>query len=190
MYNFPEYLETERLIIRPARPEDAEIFHKAIINSFKELQLWLSWVKNDFTLGEATRTCREAYGKFLLNQDIMVFFIDKKTNELVGASGLMKPIWDLGIFEVGYWCNTKYTKKGLMTEGLLSLCDYAINTLKANRLYLTTDDENIDSWKLAERAGFKHEGTLRKDKLNLNGDFRNTRVYSIIREDFFFNINN
>ncbi|TBR37460.1 N-acetyltransferase [Marinomonas agarivorans] len=180
MYEFPFSLETKNLIIRPTAPQDYKIFHSAVVESYDELKEWLGWVKKDYTLAEAEKTCRESYGKYISNQDLMVLFIDKKSGELVGVSGLMKPNWDLRIFEVGYWCNTIYSSKGLMTEGLIELCKYAKANLDANRIYLTTDEKNVKSWKLAERVGFKYEGTLRKDRCDLNNNLRNTKIYSII----------
>ena len=48
----------------------------------------------------------------------------------------------------------------------------------ANRIYLTVDDNNISSYKLAERIGFELEGTLHLDRLGMNGKLRNTRVYA------------
>ena len=48
------------------------------------------------------------------------------------------------------------------------------------RVFLTTDDRNEASWRLAERAGFELEGILRNDRRNLAGGLRDTRVYSRI----------
>jgi|UPI00034B4CFB RimJ/RimL family protein N-acetyltransferase len=36
------------------------------------------------------------------------------------------------------------------------------------------------SQRLAERVGFEYEGTLRQDRMSIQGGLRNTRVYSII----------
>jgi len=55
--------------------------------------------------------------------------------------------------------------------------------LNASRVFLTTDEMNIASWRLAERAGFELEGTLRNDRRNLSGGLRNTRVYSRVPSD-------
>jgi RimJ/RimL family protein N-acetyltransferase len=41
------------------------------------------------------------------------------------------------------------------------------------------DDVNVRSWKVAERAGFALEGTLRSDALNPLGEPRDTRVYAL-----------
>jgi hypothetical protein len=40
---------------------------------------------------------------------------------------------------------------------------------------------NERSRRLAERAGFEYEGTLRQDRPDLQGRLRSTRVYAIVR---------
>jgi len=176
--HLPELIETERLIIRVAKPGDGAILNEAIVSSLESLKHWLGWVTPAPTKEESEEQCRKAYGRFLLNDDLMALFILKETNELVGGSGLHDADWEKGIFEVGYWVNQKHSGQGLMTEGVKALADHAIESLKANRVFLTTDESNTKSSKLAERAGFEYEGTLRKDRYGLNGQLRNTKVYS------------
>ena len=59
-----------------------------------------------------------------------------------------------------------------------ALAEHAQHTLNANRVFLTVDDANTQSWRLAERAGFTWEGTLRNERYNLQGELRHTRVYA------------
>jgi len=67
-----------------------------------------------------------------------------------------------------------------VTEGVRALADHALDRLAATRVFLTTDDRNIASWRLAERAGFELEGILRNERRDLAGGLRDTRVYSRI----------
>lgn len=179
----PEVVETDRLIIRVAKPGDGASFNKAILESLEHLKDWLGWVTPPPTLVQSEESCRKAYGRFLLNEDLMALFVHKETGEIVGGSGLHNADWDMRQFEVGYWGNIRYSKQGLMTEGVKALVTYAINELKASRVFLTTDERNVASWKLAERVGFTYEGTLRNDRYDMEGKFRNTRIYSVVPSD-------
>jgi len=176
----PEQLESERLIIRVARAGDGPIFNAAILESRDRLEPWLGWVTPAPTVEQSEETCRRAYSRFLLNEDLMAFFFRKSDGVLVGGSGLHDANWDLRSFEIGYWGHSKYSGQGLITEGVSALASHAIDALQASRVFLTTDDLNIPSWKLAERAGFELEGILRNERRNLSGGLRNTRVYSRI----------
>lgn len=177
--HLPSELASERLIIRPPSINDAEFLYEAIVDSFDELTRWLPWAKTMPSIDECTKTCVTAHQKFLANEDFMVLFFEKSSGLLVGASGLHKINWSLKQFEVGYWGRTQFTGKGLIYEGVKTLVDYAINHLAANRVSLTIDDKNLKSCKLAERLGFKLEGTLHSNKLDNAGELRNTKVYAI-----------
>lgn len=174
----PEQLESPRLLIRVAKPGDGPVFNEAVLSSLSELAPWLSWVSPQPTLEQSEFDCRRAYARYLLNEDLMVFFFAKDSGALVGGSGLHGADWTTRRFEVGYWCRTGYGGRGLMTEGVRFLSDYALRELGANRVFLTCDDKNVRSWKLAERAGFELEGTLVNERLNLQGHLRSTRVYA------------
>ena len=177
----PEQIESERLIIRVARPGDGAVFHEAITESLAQLAPWLGWVTPAPTPEDSEDSCCRAHERFLRNEDLMAFFFLKDGGTLVGGSGLHDADWDLRHFEVGYWGRSSFSGKGLITEGVRALADHALESLAASRVFLTTDTLNVASWKLAERAGFELEGVLRNERRNLSGGLRDTRVYSRIR---------
>lgn len=174
----PEQIESPRLVIRVAKPGDGAIFNEAILASLADLSPWLGWVTPPPSLEQSELNCRRAYARFLLNEDLMVFFIAKDTGVLVGGSGLHNADWMTRSFEVGYWCRTGHAGNGLITEGVRALAEHALRDLGANRVFLTCDAKNVRSWKLAERAGFVLEGIMVNERLNLQGQLRNTRVYA------------
>jgi RimJ/RimL family protein N-acetyltransferase len=176
----PESLRTDRLLIRVARPGDGAMLSAAVADSHAELAPWLGWVTPPPSVDEAEARCEAAHARFLRNEDLMAFFLARDTGELVGGSGLHKADWTLRQFEVGYWARTRFSGTGLITEGVRALARHAIDVLGANRVFLTTDERNLRSRALAERAGFELEGTLRKDRLDLEGRLRNTRVYAMV----------
>ncbi|RYD67480.1 MAG: N-acetyltransferase [Verrucomicrobiaceae bacterium] len=177
----PEQIESERLIIRVARPGDGIAFNEAITESLTELSPWLGWVTPPPTPEDSERSCCRAHERFMRNEDLMAFFFLKDGGTLVGGSGLHDANWDLGHFEVGYWGRSSFCGRGLITEGVRALTDHALDKLNSTRVFLTTDTLNVASWKLAERAGFELEGILRNERRNLSGGLRDTRVYSRIR---------
>lgn len=159
------------------------IFNQAIVESIEHLKDWLAWVTPIPSADESELSCRQGYARFLMNEDLMAFFILKSSGKLVGGGGLHYVHWGLRRFELGYWGRTNCLGDGLITEAVEALVQYAMKTLHANRLFLTTDERNLASQRLAERAGFEFEGTLRQDRNNAQSKLRNTRVYSVIRAD-------
>lgn len=53
--------------------------------------------------------------------------------------------------------------------------------LEANRIQIRCDALNSRSYRIAERAGFTLEGTLRKDSCGPDGSLRDTMVFSKVR---------
>lgn len=174
----PEQMESRRLLIRVARPGDGQVFNDAISRSLPDLAPWLGWVTPPPSLEQSEFNCRRAYARYLLNEDLMVFFFAKDSGALVGGSGLHGADWTTRKFEVGYWSRTGHGGQGLITEGVRALSDYALRELGAHRVFLTCDDKNVRSWKLAERAGFVLEGIMLNERFNLQGQLRDTRVYA------------
>jgi RimJ/RimL family protein N-acetyltransferase len=55
--------------------------------------------------------------------------------------------------------------------------------LGANRIEIRCDDRNERSARVAERLGFKLDGTLRCDSRGMDKVLRGTRIYSLIVAD-------
>jgi RimJ/RimL family protein N-acetyltransferase len=175
---FPESIQTDRLFIRTAKPGDGPAYNQAVVESLAELAPWLHWAKTPPTLEVSESACRHAYGCFLLDEDMMALFFERSTGTLVGGGGLHKADWKLRKFEIGYWGRTGYTGRGLISEAVTALADHAMVQLRANRLVLAVDENNVRSCRLAEKTGFVLEGTHRNADFAPNGQLRNLRVYA------------
>ena len=175
---FSEQLQSDRLVIRVAKPGDGEEYNAAVIESLPEMAPWLHWAAVAPTLAASEQARRHAYGCYLLDEDWMVFFFERASGRLIGGGGLHKADWKLRKFEIGFWCRTGSKGRGYVTEAVNTMSDYAMNDLHANRLVLTVADRNIRSWRLAERTGFVYEGTHRNADFGPDGNLRDLRIYA------------
>lgn len=107
----------------------------------------------------------------------------KSDNTLIGIVGL-KDINQLNqsaefynIIDRAYW------GKGYSTEATKLMIRYGFMELNLNRIQTQDMEENVGGWRSDEKAGFKHEGTLREDIARF-GKFHDVRVYSILRREF------
>lgn len=86
-------------------------------------------------------------------------------------------------FEVGYELfHPSYAGKGYMTEALLLFCGYLFACYPINRIQVNAMRENISSCKVAEKCGFKYEGTMRKATYH-NGKYHDLNLFSLLREE-------
>lgn len=82
--------------------------------------------------------------------------------------------------ECGYWLAEKYWGKGIITEAIKQIVEYGFNTFDIVRIYARPFSYNIPSQRALEKAGFKHEATLKKACFK-NGQFCDEMIYSIVR---------
>ncbi len=118
------------------------------------------------------------------NQYPFVIF-HKETKEIIGSTRLFEIVSKDKKLEIGWtWIIAKYWGTAVNFECKLLLLTYCFEVLKARRVQIKTDENNVRSWKAIEKLGAQFEGILRKDKIKENGDSRNAAYYSIIDDEW------
>lgn len=93
--------------------------------------------------------------------------INKENNQIIAASGYNeRSDSSVPLYEIGYWLETSFTGKGLATEVTNALTRYAFLELKAVRVQIRVQVENIKSINVAKRCGYDLEATLKKVRLD------------------------
>ncbi len=132
--DFPESFETGRLLIRSPLPGDGPQMHAAVNESLGELTPWMPWPKEHRTVEDSEASVRRARARFLERTDLMLSLFLKGTGTLVGSSGLHRIDWEVAKFEIGYWCRTRFTGQGYVTEAVRGISAFAFDALGARRL--------------------------------------------------------
>lgn len=184
LLDIPDHLETKRLLIRTPRAGDGQALYDAVSESVEHLKPWMPWAHSPVTLENEEALARRAHASFLAREDMMLLLFEKRSNKLIGGSGLHRFDWNVPRFELGYWVRVGYQGAGYISEAVNGITRFAFEILSAERVEIHMDDRNIRSWRVAERCNFKLEGTLRHYARDVNGDLRNTRIYSKIRSEW------
>jgi RimJ/RimL family protein N-acetyltransferase len=184
LFDFPHSFETERLFIRLPMPGDGEMVYEAILESLDALRKWMPWAKKPPTMEETEANVRRAYLQFLERSDLRFHIFEKSSGVFIGSSGLHQIEWSVPRFEIGYWCRSKYTGRGYITEAVRGLTVFAFKMLKAKRIEIRCDERNLRSRKVAERLGYRLEGVLRHYRLAVDHTLENTCIYAMTTEDF------
>jgi RimJ/RimL family protein N-acetyltransferase len=77
--------------------------------------------------------------------------------------------WEVRSAEIGYGVRSDRRSKGFATEALVALTRWALTDGGMQRVWLTANTDNIASVRVAEKAGFLREGTLRRSGLEEDG---------------------
>lgn len=185
MLDVAESFETERLLIRAPLWGDGAAVNEAIRESAEDLRKWLPFAMNIPSVHESEAFVRKARMSFLERTDMVLHLFDRKTGAFVGSSGLHRIDWKTRRFEIGYWLRSSCTGKGLISEAVDGISEYAITTLGANRLEIRVDSRNVQSKNVAERTGFTLEGTLRNWRRDEYGHLIDLMIYAKVRGEEF-----
>jgi len=87
--------------------------------------------------------------------------------------------------EIGVtWIASEFWGSGINTECKQLLLEYCFETLGVNRVQFRAKADNARSRRALEKIGAIFEGVMRKDKIEPNGNPRDTAFYSIVREEW------
>ena len=104
-------------------------------------------------------------------------------DEAVGGIGFT-PQYDVGrrSAEIGYWLGEPFWGRGIATEALVVVTDYAFANFDLCRLYAHVFDWNGASARVLEKAGYVFEGRLQKS-VTKDGQTIDQLMYAMIREE-------
>lgn len=181
LLDLPDQLLTDRLLLRTPRPGDGALLYEAVAESLPQLRRFLAavpWVAEEPSPARSEVFCRSAQGNFLARRDMPFLMFERDGGRLVGATGLHRPDWSLPKMDIGYWCRTSATGRGLVGEAVTALTHYAFAQVGAVRVELITDAQNLKSRRIAERCGYQLEGLLRRHRRGADGTLRDTCIYA------------
>lgn len=181
--DFPDSLETERLLVRSPLPGDGPELYAAVKDSLEELDPWMPWTRHHATIADSEESARRGRVEFLERSDLRMHLFLKGTETLIGSSGLHRIDWDVPKFEIGYWLRTPHTGRGYMTEAVRGITGFAFRELGARRVEIKCESTNTKSMKVAERCGYTLEAEVRNDARSVSGELRNTLVYAMLPEE-------
>jgi|SRR5450432_40447 len=122
-----------------------------------------------------------------IDKGTQLFFtiIDKQTSEILGSTSFLNIDETNKRLEIGgTWLTSKVWGTKVNLEVKYLLLAFCFSDIEMERIEFRTRDNNIRSQKAIEKIGGVKEGVLRSDKINEDGTFRNTILYSIVRPEW------
>src|SRR5690349_15942172 len=87
---------------------------------------------------------------------------DTETGLFLGGVGLNFVNRIHKFANLGYWVRTSQTGRGVATTAAQLASHFGLTELRFNRLEIVTATSNLSSQRVAEKAGARREGVLRK----------------------------
>ncbi len=108
--------------------------------------------------------------------------LERSSGELVGSISLFKTDWEARSSEVGYGVRLGLRGRGYATEAVSAVALWALAQGGMQRIALSAVTGNLPSLRVAEKAGFQREGTLRRAQLEEDG-LHDLAVFSLLDDD-------
>ena len=176
-----DWLESERLILRRFRDSDLAPF--VAYRNDPEVARYQSW--DSFDEQEARAFIREmASSQPGVPGEWFQFAVEsKETGGLVGDCALQVDGQEPYRAELGFTLAREHQGKGLASEAVSRLLDYAFASLELHRIFAIADCRNKPSWTLLERVGLRREGHF-LESVWFKGEWSDEYMYAVLKDEW------
>jgi ribosomal-protein-alanine N-acetyltransferase len=174
-------ITTERLILRPYRPEDAADIQRLI--GERDVVATLANVPYPYEEGMAEEWIGGRQESFEKGKTVDLAITHRQEGFLIGSVSLNDIDWQSQRAEIGYWIGKPYWGKGYGTEAARAVVKYGFETLGLHRINGRHFGNNPASGRILKKIGMKHEGCQRQ-AFKKWGKFEDFELYGILRSEY------
>lgn len=174
-------IETDRLILRRYKIEDADAMYKNWASD-SEVTKFLTWQPHSSV--DVSRSIIEDWLKEYSDEKYYQWAIVLKDNgnEPIGGISVVHMNEDISMVHIGYCLGRAWWRRGIMSEALKAVMDFMFDTVEVDRVESRHDPRNPNSGKVMQKCGMKYEGTLRSADRNNQG-ICDACYYALLRSE-------
>ncbi len=173
-------LETDRLILRPFRVDDAGAMFANWAND-PEVTRYLTWPPHS-----SVDVSRDVLRGWISQYDRLDYYswaiVLRSLGQPIGSIAVVKHDDDLAMVQMGYCIGRQWWRQGLTSEALQRLVRFFFDAVGVNRLEATHDPRNSHSGQVMRKSGLRYEGTMRQAARNNQG-LCDSAIYAILAAD-------
>ncbi len=174
----PTHFKTERLVLRPFRPEDLEPLQRYAVREEFWRYLPLEPQTPETVASFLQARLDEVWGDGGYSCAVEL----KGASRLIGTARVSMADSAPSAGDLGYALDDQHRGRGYMTEAVRRMLSIGFSELNLHRIWATADVDNTASWRLMERVGMRREGRLRGHKC-VRGAWRDSYLYASLATD-------
>ena len=170
------HIETQRLFIRDYTMDDVKDLYDILGDA------------------EVMRNCEPPYSlektanflsEFCIGQRGATAAIHKDSGKMIGY--ILFNAFNEGIYEIGWFFNKAFWRKGYAYESCRAVIDYAFNELDAHKIFAESIDR-VKSVGLIKKLGMRLEGIQRSHTKGEDGNWADLYLYGLFKEDWYMGV--
>ncbi|ADL35878.1 acetyltransferase GNAT family [Butyrivibrio proteoclasticus B316] len=173
-------IETERLILRQFKREDADSMFKNWAND-EEVTKYLTWPPHG-TVDVTKEILKQWVDSYKDEKYYQWAIVLKEIDEPIGSISAVGMEERINMIHIGYCIGKLWWNQGITSEALKAVIEFFFDKVEANRIESRHDVNNPHSGMVMKKCGMKYEGTLRSSDINNQG-LNDSSWYAILRSD-------
>ncbi|WP_271854165.1 GNAT family N-acetyltransferase [Planococcus maritimus] len=171
----------EELSLKLVELTDADRIFELTDRSRLALREWLPWLDHTKTVQDTKDFIQSGAESFALGNSLNCAIVYR--GEIAGIAGFNEINKAKKMAYIGYWLDTEYQGKGIMTRVAGALTDYALTERGLNKVEIRAAAGNHKSRNIPVRLGFTEEGTIRHGEW-LYDHFVDSVVYGMLKSEW------
>ena len=167
--------------LRPLEEADADELYALTDRNRAHLERWLPWVPMTRASTDTLQFIRLTRRQIEDDEGMQLALLDDD-GAIVGMVGFHRFDWANRATSIGYWLAADRQGRGLMTEAVRALVDYAFQARGLHRIEISAAVDNARSRAIPERLGFRAEG-VRRDAERHGERYLDLVLYALLDSD-------
>ncbi|HEV3462259.1 MAG TPA: GNAT family protein [Candidatus Dormibacteraeota bacterium] len=167
--------------LEPMRPSHA----RALLTAGRDEAIW-SWMPaRPVNLEQMERVLEKAMEAESQGREYPFVVVRREDNRVIGSTRYLDVQEADRNVEIGWTWYTPDVWGGVVNpEAKYLLMRHAFDDWRAVRVALKTDIKNLHSQAAIKKLGARYEGTLRNQRIRLDGSYRDTVIFSVIESEW------
>jgi len=169
------------IVLRPFQNEDSNELYRAVHESLKELNPWMSWANEAYTKATAREYIMITQARW--QEHTLFAFAITRSDEILGVCTLSSIHSVYRYCNLGYWVRRSRHGQGIAGRAAKLAARFAFEKVGLVRVEIVIAVGNQASRRVAEKVGAHYEGVL-LNRMVIGKSIYDAHMYSLLPADF------